>query len=112
MGLRRLDLHSDLMPSCERIAEGEGLVVERRRTAAAARRAVIESIKEKVSLCFSTQETLNKYRFLMLKLAAATWLREGNATDYWLCIARAPLVVIVTDDIEKKTTFEITEKQC
>lgn len=84
------------------------MVVERRRTAAAARRAVIESIKEKVSLCFSTQETLNKYRFLMLKLAAATWLREGNATDYWLCIR----VVIVTDDIEKKTTFEITEKQC
>ena len=23
-----------------------------------------------------------------------------------------PRVVIVTDDIEKKTTFEITEKQC
>ena len=40
-----LDLHSDLMPSWARMAEGEGLVVERRRTAAAARRAENESMK-------------------------------------------------------------------
>lgn len=99
MGLRRLDLHSDLMPSCERIAEGEGLVVERRRTAAAARRAVIESIKEKVSLCFSTQETLNKYQVFDAEAGRGNLAARGECDGLLALHRPCTRVVIVTDDI-------------
>ena len=40
---------------------------------------------------------------------------RGNLAARGECdglLALHPRVVIVTDDIEKKTTFEITEKQC